>query len=204
MISLITRIPCKPEEYDCIKKDRDMKNDIRVKIDIDPSVDNPEVAIRANEETEFVRQIATSVQQCIDAVLSKIAVQQDADTEGSGNDSYTRNSAWTLHATPSGERKTTRFVDQWDIMRIYTEDRRLILCTGEGEFWMRTPLREIEQSLNPDWFVRISRYEIVNINMVSGFDMSIAGTIRVVFENGSSTWVARRYVRSIEKRLSEI
>ena len=153
-----------------------MKDDINIKIDIDPSIDITEVTVRAKEETELVRNIVSSVRQCVDIKRQKIAVQQ-------GN--------------------STRMIDQSDILRIYTEDRGLTVCTVEEIFWIRSSLKELEKILDSDWFVRISRFEVVNMNMVSGFDLSTVGTIKIIFKNGSSTWVARRYVRIIEERLLE-
>ena len=52
--------------------------------------------------------------------------------------------------------------------------------------------------------MRISRFEIININWVSSFDLSTAGTIQVIFEDGSVAWVSRRYVRAIEQRLTAL
>lgn len=59
----------------------------------------------------------------------------------------------------------------------------------------------MEKTLDRERFVRISRFEIINMEKVSGFDMSISGTIQVTFQDGSATFVARRYVNAIEKRL---
>ena len=154
-----------------------MKDDIRIQLKLDASCDVPEVTIRASKETELVRQIISSVQKCQDGKNTRVAVRQDTET---------------------------RFIDQTDIIRVFTEGRKRILSTEEGKFQIRFSLREVEEMLDPECFVRISRFEIINMNKVSGFDLSIAGTIKIAFEDGSSTFVARRYVSAIEKRLSEL
>ena len=69
---------------------------------------------------------------------------------------------------------------------------------------MRCTLRELEEILDARWFVRISRFEIINMNWVSGFDLSVKGTIKVTFEDGSYTWVTRRFVPSIGQRLADL
>lgn len=69
---------------------------------------------------------------------------------------------------------------------------------------MQCTLRDIEEKLDADWFVRISRYEIINLNWVANFDLSFKGTIKVVFEDGNFTWVSRRFVSSIEHKLKNL
>ena len=150
---------------------------INIKIDIDPSVSEPEVIIRTDEETPLIEQIVSAIQQCAGPDLQKLPAYR-TDT------------------------LCVSLIDQRDIIRIYTENRRLIISTRDGEYWMRSTLRELEAILDADLFVRISRYEIVGINWISEFDFSMSGTIKILFEDGSSTWVARRYVQIIEQRLA--
>ena len=63
---------------------------------------------------------------------------------------------------------------------------------------------ELEERLDESRFVRISRFELVNIRMISGFDLSMAGTIKVSLKDGTETWVARRYVRTIQEKFMSI
>ncbi len=91
-----------------------------------------------------------------------------------------------------------------DFIRIYTENRRLCVMATSGRYESRITLREFEDLLDPGIFVRISRFEIVNLRKISSFDLSMAGTIRIIFSNGEETWVARRYVREIHTKLDQL
>ena len=82
--------------------------------------------------------------------------------------------------------------------------RKLIVCTDRGTFEARCSLLEMEKTLDPETFVRISRFEIINMERVSSFDVRVSGTIRVTFDDGSFAWVARRYVHAIEQRLEHL
>ena len=99
--------------------------------------------------------------------------------------------------------KTTLLINQDEIVRVYTEPRKLMVQTAAGETYeARTTLKELEMALDDECFVRISRFELINMEKVSGFDVGVSGTIRVTFEDGTTSWVARRYVRAIEQKLT--
>ena len=51
-------------------------------------------------------------------------------------------------------------------------------------------------------FLRVSRFEIVNLKMVRKYDFTLAGTLRIEFENGMETWASRRYIPIIKERLT--
>ncbi|SEL07066.1 LytTr DNA-binding domain-containing protein [Butyrivibrio sp. ob235] len=153
-----------------------MDDRINIRFEYDPEHDKPQVIIRASEKNELVENIIKSIEQyALGNIMSKIVVQ-DRDKE--------------------------ILIEINDIIRIYTESRKLKVRTMAGVYEVRGALRDLEDRLDKRFFARISRAEIVNIKRISGFDLSITGTIHVSFEDGSETWVARRFVKDLQKRLS--
>ncbi len=55
--------------------------------------------------------------------------------------------------------------------------------------------------LNKNKFIKISRYEIINLDYVKKLDLSFKGTIAVEFKNGSISYVSRRYLKEFKKAL---
>ena len=92
---------------------------------------------------------------------------------------------------------------QRQIFRIFITNRRVVVETAQRTYEVKKTLRELEEMLDKDRFVRISQSEILNLRKVKSFDFSAVGTIGVELENGESTWVARRRVRDVKKALAK-
>lgn len=153
-----------------------MKHKINIRIEIDSELTAPEIIIRTDQKTDLVDRIVSAIGQCAENDINRIRV-------------YDGNAVLLL--------------DQQEILRVYTEPRKLIVCSGRGTFEARGTLQNMEKMLDPEHFVRISRFEIINLEKITGFDVSVSGTIRVQFEDGSFTWAARRYVHTIEEKLEK-
>lgn len=151
------------------------KTDISVRID--PECENTQILIVTGKKTEKIDRIIKAIRQCEDGEDSKITVY-DGDK--------------------------IVMLDRKDITRVYIENRKLTVCTAQGSYLSRMVLRDFEEMLDDEMFVRISRFEIVNLKKAVSFDISIAGTIGITFEDGSETWVARRCVKSIQEKLKTI
>ena len=94
-----------------------------------------------------------------------------------------------------------KILNQQEIIRIYTQSGKVLAATVSGEYTLRFRLYELEARLDPKNFVRISNSEIINLKKVKGFDLSLAGNIRVTLTDGVVTYVSRRYISKIKKLL---
>lgn len=151
-----------------------MKNAIDIEIQIDPARSDPRVVIQTDRMTPEIDSIVHAIEAGVDRANPMV----------------------TAYA---GD--TTVLLSQREIIRVYVESRKLVVWTERGGFFARGTLSEMEAALNPSRFLRISRSEIINLTKVSHFDFSLSGTIHVHFDDGTGTWVARRYVRAIQRTL---
>ncbi len=92
-------------------------------------------------------------------------------------------------------------IDKEDLIRIYAGSGKVFAVTDKGEYTLRLRLYEIEKLLPPNRFIRISNSEIINLKKVNSFDLSFTGTVCVKLENGTTTYVSRRYVSKLKKIL---
>ena len=67
---------------------------------------------------------------------------------------------------------------------ISADNKRLRITADNGTYWMKKTLQDVEAALNPSHFLRVSRYEIVNLQKVQRFDFSVSGTLRIELEGG--------------------
>lgn len=89
------------------------------------------------------------------------------------------------------------------IVAISVDNRKLRIAADDGVYWLKMTLQDAEKALNPSMFLRVSRYEIVNLRKVRQFEFTLTGTLRVEMENGSDIWASRRFIPIIKKRLSK-
>ena len=87
------------------------------------------------------------------------------------------------------------------IISVSADNKRLRIVCEEGPLWTKMPLRDAEGVLDPNTFLRISRYEIVNLNKVRRFEFTRTGVLRVEMEGGYETWASRRFIPAIRRRL---
>ena len=145
---------------------------MKVEIQVAPELEEPLVVLRVPSPTEEVEQLARRLRG--EAVPQPFTV-------------YT-------------EREAVR-VSRSMVLRFYAEDKGVSCQTGKGTFAVRRRLYELEGELAGTRFVRVSNSEIVNLDRVTGLDLTLAGTIKMTLEGGTVCWVSRRYVKKIKQAL---
>ena len=94
-------------------------------------------------------------------------------------------------------------LDEGAVISISTDNKKLRVNTEEGVYLLRDSLQNVECRLNSSAFLRVSRYEIINLSKVRRFDFSVVGALRIAMADGSDVWASRRYIRTIKNRLQE-
>ena len=151
-----------------------MKNMVDIEIVLDKEHIDPRVVIYTKDKTKQVENIVYAIENVSD------------------ND---------FPVIPAYGEKGLELISQRDIVRVFTEGRKVTLETEGETFKLRKTLSGVEADLNRTRFVRISQSEIINLYKVKRFDINIAGTIGVEFENGSKSWTSRSCVRTIKNVL---
>lgn len=146
---------------------------MKVELILDPSARQTEVQIRAPQMSESIQKLCEMLE--------------------------------TMDSEPfilSGQRnEKLEIIPPESIIRIYARDGAVYAQTEKGSYRLRQRLYELEDRLNSKDFIRISSSEILALQAVTSFDLSLSGTICVELINGQKSYVSRRYVGTLKKRL---
>ena len=94
-------------------------------------------------------------------------------------------------------------IDPDDVVSVSVSGKYAQLVTEKNRYTLRQPLQTLESMPEFDRFVRISRYELVNVDKVVKFDFTLGGTLRLELAGGMETWASRRNIPLIRKKLTE-
>lgn len=145
---------------------------LKVRFERDKTLSDIEIVVRANEENAQVKEIINSFLNKNDEKLTLL------DKTGH-----------------------TCVVDEKEIVLLSANGKQVNITAKNGVYLAKQSLQSIEEILSHN-FLRVSRFEIVNLKMVRKYDFTIGGTLRIEFENGMETWASRRYIPLIKERLS--
>ncbi len=92
-------------------------------------------------------------------------------------------------------------IDEDEIVFVSADGKNVRITATSGIYCAKQSLQSIEELLSRK-FLRVSRFELINLSMVRKYDFTIGGTLRIEFNNGMETWASRRYIPMIRERLS--
>ncbi|MCR4804434.1 MAG: LytTR family transcriptional regulator DNA-binding domain-containing protein [Clostridia bacterium] len=148
------------------------KRKVQIRFEQVDSIDGIDVLVRARDRGEEVEHL-----------LARIAGQKPEAL------TVTDEHGALLRLDPDG------------IVSVSIDGRQVRIAAEGGSYRVRQSLQSLEESLDPDKFVRISRYELVNLDKVSRYDFTLSGTLRLELADGQQTWASRRCIPAIRRRL---
>lgn len=90
-----------------------------------------------------------------------------------------------------------------EIILISVNGKQVTIITDKERYTVCQPVHTFENRLKNYRFIRISRYEIVNLDKVKKYDFTLSGTLRLELTGGMETWASRRKIPLIRKKLTE-
>jgi two-component system, LytTR family, response regulator len=94
----------------------------------------------------------------------------------------------------------TLFVRTQDVDYIEAAANYVVLCTPNSNYVLRETLRNLESSLSPELFLRVSRSIIINLNRIKAIRSSGPGEWLVVLQNNRELLMTRG-LKDVMKRL---
>lgn len=88
-----------------------------------------------------------------------------------------------------------------EIVRIEIEDKLVFACTAKERLLIEKSIGELESMLQPAGFLRISRGELVNLEMVRELAPYFSGTWRVKLANGEERDVSRERAKQLKEAM---
>jgi len=88
-----------------------------------------------------------------------------------------------------------------EIVRIEIEDKLVFACTAKERLLIEKSIGELEEMLQPSGFLRISRGELVNLEMVRELAPYFSGTWRVKLANGEERDVSRERAKQLKEAM---
>ena len=82
-----------------------MQNMINIRVETDPNITSPQVIIKTDSQSELTEKIVYAIERCIESEYPKVtAINGD----------------------------TMVLLNQWDIIRVFTQKRKLSICSQNG------------------------------------------------------------------------
>lgn len=145
---------------------------INVRFERDQSTDDIDVVIRAAEKDDQVVSL-----------IEKLSTRE------------------SVKLTVLDRNNCSCVIGEDDIVFVSADGKNVRVTATSGIYCAKQSLQSIEELLSRK-FLRVSRFELINLSMVQKYDFTIVGTLRIEFNNGMETWASRRYIPLIRQRLS--
>lgn len=87
-----------------------------------------------------------------------------------------------------------------EILFFSVEDGKTYAVTADGRYRVRERLYTLEEKMGAA-FVPINQSCLARIDAIAQFEVSVGGSLMVVFRNGARDYVARRRLKQVKERM---
>lgn len=144
---------------------------MKVNIDIDKQYESTSITIQTNEWTDELQALVQQIQAEKPQRIFGIDGEQ------------------TILLQP-------KEIDFFDV-----ENRKVYAALSTRRLEVRMKLYELEEMLQPHYFMRFSKSVLGNINNIERFELSFSGNLCVFFQSGRKEYISRKYVAGIKEML---
>ena len=99
------------------------------------------------------------------------------------------------------DEKGVRIIKAENVIRFYSQNQKVYAQDNISDAGISFKLYELEEKLDEKQFFRISKSEIVNLKKIKRLDMSVSGTIKVIFSDDTFSYTSRRNVSRLKQAL---
>lgn len=94
-----------------------------------------------------------------------------------------------------------RIIQKSDIICAEVQDKTLTIYTKSEQIVTSKSLSALMQEINSDTFLKVSKAEMLNIQMIDRVEPSFSGNLTARMKNGRKVSISRRYVSKLKERL---
>lgn len=94
-----------------------------------------------------------------------------------------------------------RMVQKSEIICAEVQDKTLTIYTKSEEIVTSKSLSALMEDMNSETFLKVSKAEMLNIQMIDRVEPSFSGNLIARMKNGRKVSISRRYVSKLKKRL---
>lgn len=92
-------------------------------------------------------------------------------------------------------------IQKSDVISAEVQDKTLTIYTKTEEIITTKSLRGLLGELNSETFLKVSKAEMLNIQMINRVEPSFSGNLIARMKNGKKVSISRRYVSKLKERL---
>lgn len=92
-------------------------------------------------------------------------------------------------------------IQKLDIICAEVQDKTLTIYTKNNQIVTSKSLRELMEEMNSENFLKVSKAEMLNIQMINRVEPSFSGNLIARMKNGKKVSISRRYVSKLKERL---